>query len=276
MPLVLPLHVGHGGALQTNLAVTSAALRLGTAVTASGTPHTLGQWASLIDPTTRESYGIWIRILETQTGNTATTALLNIGYGPTGGGSEQIVLPNLMAGESNAGLACPRYYWFPVYIPAGVRVSAQIQSIVIGEVGNVSIWLEQYQHYPGLRGVVEAVGEVTASSRGTLVTPGTDAFGTWTSLGTVSQAKSLWTVAVDYGGDATAVDMTMMGELGIGPDSDNVTAIHRFTWIEDNNEIITTPFPSLAAAAIISGATIWARLGGAGVEARGVIAYGIG
>ena len=76
--LVIPPVIGGVG--DTNL---TAAARAGTTVTASGSINTKGSYSSLIDPTTKPSYGFWVVLSAVGATAANTSMLVDIAYGPT-------------------------------------------------------------------------------------------------------------------------------------------------------------------------------------------------
>lgn len=275
MPLVLPPSIGHGGSLETNL---TAASRAGTTVTASATPHTKGSWSSLIDPTSRPSYGVWVVVATVATTGTNTSLLVDIGYGPTGGGNEQVVLPDLDAGYVGlTSVVRGRCYYFPVYIPTGVRVSARCQAVIASDTVVVGIYLEQDSLYPPAGGGVLAYGADTANSRGTSVTPASGAFGSWAQLtASTTRAHRFWAAGYDPLGDTSiATAGEVLVELGVGPDSSNVSRIYAGTTAQTTAEALGPMFPLLCYGPVPAARAIWARLASNETEPRGVIAYGV-
>lgn len=272
MPLILPPALA--GEFQTNLSVTA---RLGTTVTASATINTKGSYSSLIDPTDRESYGIWIRARDVSSANTLENLLLDIAYGPTGGGSEQIIIPNIDCGASGSNTgASGKKFFFPIYIPSGVRVSARCQSNVASNPVSAAIWLCQYALYPWQSGLIQDYGTDLANSRGTLVPNASDAFGAWTQLdAALDRPHRFWTAAVDMGSDTTGATIDCLIELGIGPSSADVTRIFQSGWHENSAEQMTGIFPLIGYHVTPSGIALFGRLAGGGTESRGVIAYGM-
>lgn len=274
MPLYIPPVIGGLG--QTNL---TAAARSGTTVTASASANTKGSYSSLIDPTSKPSYGIWIRFLEVGNPATVTNILVDIAYGPTGGGNEQIVIPNLSAGGAPTGTdSGVKSYWFPVYIPTGVRVSARCQASTGSDTVSVAVYLDQDPSYPWSLGSATAYGADTANSRGTSVTPGSGAFGSWTQIGAGTdpvQTHRAWTIGYDQLADTTIGTVDLIIEIGTGPDSANVTTIGSFTIVQASNENISGPFPLICYAIVNAGGELWARIASGETEARGVIVYGI-
>lgn len=124
--------------------------------------------------------------------NVNGSTLINVLYDPAGGTSWQVLIPYLACGycmSSSVAVPVGRFFFFPVWIPAGSSVGLQGRtahtSNITGEVflaaygGNsnpASWWCGQK---------VSAYGLVEASSRGTLVTPGVASDGSWTNLGSV-------------------------------------------------------------------------------------------
>lgn len=283
MPLVLPPSVA--GVHETNI---TAAARAGTTVTASATANQKGSYTSLIDPTDFPSYGIWIAFRDVQVAAAIQNMLVDISYGPTGGGSEQIVIPDLNASNAPDGTtyvgAC--FYHFPVYIPAGVRVSARCQASTASDTVLVAIWLDQNPLYGNPGGRVSVYGRVAASSRGTAVTPGAGAFGTWTELLNEAAGSGLtrphkyWVMSMDPNVDTTLTDdQYVLVELGIGPNNTNVTRLGQFRFQEEGNEGIVGPEPMIIYAPATVDSTnlkLWARSAAAATgDIRGFMAWGI-
>lgn len=263
----------------------TASARNGTTVTASGTAHTKGSYTSLIDPTSRPSYGVVVRGNLVGATNTNTSMLLDLAYGPTGGGNEQVVLPNLnmgaAIGSSTDGHA--KIWFFPCYIPSGTRVSARCQAVVVSDTISVCVWLLQNPLYPFVGGAVYDYGKDEANSRGTSVTPGNGAFGSWTEIlqsvgGTSGLIRDhrFWHVGYDQLGDTSIANNTLLIEVGLGPDSSNVTTIHTNSFTQNSTENIWGPaiiIPTYAPAK--AGTKLWARIASGETEARGVMVYGI-
>jgi hypothetical protein len=269
--LVIPETIGHGGQYQSNL---TAAARNGATVTC-GTANTKGSYASLVDPTSNPSYGVWVRVRGISVSATVTSFLLDIAYGPTGGGNEQVIIPNLDCWGANLNLQ-GKLFFFPVYIPSGVRVSARAQSATASKTGVVAIWLAQDPPYGFVGGRVEAYGAVLTTSLGTSVTPASGAFGSWTQLvASTLRAHRFWTAGYDALSDTTTTSQQLLLELGVGPDASNVSPIYSGSCSTDSNENVESLFPLISYAPVPSGKAIFARIASGETEARGVVAYGV-
>ena len=273
--LVIPPVIGGLG--DTNL---TAAARAGTTVTASGSINTKGSYSSLIDPTTKPSYGFWVVLSAVGATAANTSMLVDIAYGPTGGGSEEILVLDLDAGAAASTIAqvgCKAYY-FPVYIPTGVRVSARCQAFIASDTVVVSIFLNQDPAYRWTCGAVTTYGEDEATSNGTSVTPASGSFGTWTQIGAGTdpvRAHRFWTVGYSVGTDTTIAAADVLIEIGTGPDSSNVSTIGRFKFWQIGTELIGGPFPLLVYGPVVAGGELWARIASAEAEARRIILYGM-
>lgn len=181
---------------QSNLTAVPAATVPGATVVGSATPHTKGSWTSLIDPVTYDSYGMYLLISNTGATVTRTDALIDIGIGPTGGGSEQVIVNNMVAGWRGSVVSTSALsLYLPIFVPAGCRVSARAQALQASKNVGVAIWLMQ-----GLSGVssvcfvmCDAYGANLATSGGTSVTPSASpgAIGTAVNMGS--------TLSRDYG-----------------------------------------------------------------------------
>lgn len=276
MALIVPPVIGHGGSADSNI---TAAARTGTTITAHATPHTKGSWTSLIDPTTRPSYGLCLQISEVRTNTTDTSMLVDIAYGPTGGGNEQIVLPDLNAGQAglfdqNGGFG--KLYLFPVYIPTGVRISARSQAAVTSDTCLLSVFTCADPLYPNPAGGVLAYGIVAASSRGTSVTPGSGAFGAWTQLSAgTTRAHRYWSAGLDLLGNTAIASASTLVQLGVGPDASNVSVIYQGIASAGSSEAAVNPWPLLWGAPVPAAALLWARVASGNTTAIGVSAYGV-
>jgi hypothetical protein len=140
---------------------------------------------SLIDPTLRTSYGVMVMLGTVGTvASTNTRTLVDIAVGDVG--SEQVIIPSLMAGQAQASGSAsgsPNAYWFPLKIPAGVRISARSQSLALSDTVHVQIQLMQYEipdKWYGQR--VVAYGAATANSTGTSHVHGNGSYATTTQL----------------------------------------------------------------------------------------------
>lgn len=182
------LHFPHPGCemFQTNWSgrVTST---IGTLVTAHATPNTLGSKTELIASTNFTTCWVEVIIHSTISGDTDTDSLINIYVG--GSGSEQLLIPNLLAGWSAhllpiTSTAMPKTYRFPLRIPKGSRISADMQAIIGGDTARVIINLlggPTQSHWVGQ--AVECIGADIVNSRGATVTPGTTSNGDLVSIG---------------------------------------------------------------------------------------------
>jgi hypothetical protein len=136
MPLGLPFTQA---TWQSNFDATPSDTAPGTAVTSSGTTHTKGTYVSLIDPVTFDSDMLMLMLADTATSTVNTDMLLDIAIGPTGGGSEQIIVPDLLCGWTQAGTNRQGHaaIYLPIRIPKGVRLSARNQALIVSDVVDV-------------------------------------------------------------------------------------------------------------------------------------------
>lgn len=280
--LVLPTGAGFpAGVPETNV---TAGGTTGTTLTANASANTKAtSWTSLLDPTTGPSYGIYIRVIDVAVATTLTGVLLDIAYGPTGGGNEQLIIPDLNCGGApdHTTHIGGKDFFFPIYIPAGVRVSGRIAAATGSDTCVVQIFLYKSALYTPVCSRVSAYGVDAANSRGTAVTPGNNAFGTWTVLkaGPMDRPHKLWFAQLDQNTDTSQFDdRYYLVQLGVGPDSSNVSPIFQAYMSEEGGECmdIIPPFPQYGPTIADAAADLWCRMAETGAaEVRGVIAYGM-
>jgi hypothetical protein len=277
VPLMVPPVVGAGD-YQTNVVETSSAGRKGTSVTGSGTAHAKGSWTTILSSVGAPTHGIWGRVMDVGVSAALHNVLMDIGYGPDTSNVE-IIIPDYNAGAaglSAGGDVHAKHFFFPVYVPAGVGLFARLQSNQTSKVAILAVWMCQRALYPWAGGRVSAYGVDAANSRGTSVTPGAGTFSSWVQLSSgTGRPHRYWTAAMDALADTTLNNQDIVVELGIGPDSGNVTTIYRGELHEDATEIITEVFPLIGYAPVPAGTPLWLRAAGNNAEARGFIAYGI-
>jgi hypothetical protein len=177
---------------ESNAQATPDVSTLGTAVSnPAGAAHTKNtSWTQLIASSAFDTSLVVIHIMTSTAAATDTSVLLDIGIGAAA--AETTIIPNLLAGHAaslNGNGA--RHYIFPLYIPAGSRISARTQSV--RTTGGVTVFIELFggagsvgQNWVGQE--VTAYGINTADSGGTAVTAGNSgAEGTVVSIGTTSR-----------------------------------------------------------------------------------------
>jgi hypothetical protein len=209
--------VRHGSLLTE---VTPTAPGIGTTITANATINTKGATPTqLIASTANDSYGIQIHVHNNASSNATTATLLDIMSG--GAGSETVLIPDLMAGWIHpvASTNAWRTYTFPLFIPAGTRLSARSQSVVASKTCSVAITLMQRPTQLGFVGTrVTAYGVDSANSRGQLHTAGaTSTYGTATQL-TASTTNPIryMQMGIDPGNRTTVVDAYGWARIQLG------------------------------------------------------------
>lgn len=256
----------------------------GTTVTASGTTHTKGSYAQLIASTSRPSYGITIVIHNVGVASTNARMLVDIAIGAAA--SEQVIIPNLLAGNASAWNAASNggtCYHFPIAIPSGVRISARCQASTASDTCNIIVWLHQARTAPGLwvGQRVTAYGVNTGTSTGTAHTPGsTNSYATATQItSSTTNPIRYMQVGIDLASDTTGTSMRGMFRIGLGATPDYIIQHVPFgesTTVESmdtrvGNQILSRMGFSIPAA---SDVRLSAMVSGTG-ESRGWAIYGV-
>ena len=199
--LFVPAGANTFGAIQSNATGRPAAAQ-GTAVT----PQTgaKGAWTQLIASTTAESYGLLICINSNTASNASRNTVLDIGIGASG--SEVVIIPDLLAGNAAAYTigGSGIWYYFPVTIEAGARISARAQGTV-ATAFRVFVQAMQRPLNPSLikkASFVDAFG-ITVPV-GTNLLPGTTAESGWTLLGTTTRRCWFWQIGAQMPSGDTA------------------------------------------------------------------------
>ena len=245
--MALALPVPSWFAFETNLS-GGPSTAPGTLITANSTIHTKGSWTNCIDLVDVDSFGLWVGISESAASNTRTDQLLDIGIGPFGGGSEQVIVSNLIAGWSGAGSGGTTYagrrFFLPIFIPKGVRVSARSQALISSDTVRLQLGLlggMSNLGWPVCVGV-DDYGIDTATSGGTSHTAGNSgAFSAYTNFGsTLSRHyKGVLTLPQGTMSDTVMTSQAYYWEAAV-PTADTLASWQYETTTAEN---VTGPWP---------------------------------
>jgi hypothetical protein len=167
------LYIPKYGDQRTENNVGSVTNEYGTNCQANATPHTKAtSYTTLVASTAYDAHGVFLHVSGPGASGTVTAALLDIAIGAAS--SEQIIIPDLMCGNSgvsNGAYLSACAYYFPIRIPAGVRVSGRSQCAVGGQNIYVGIHLLRHSGMPGgwFGQRVTAYGVNTSTSSGATV-----------------------------------------------------------------------------------------------------------
>jgi len=192
------------------------AATLGTSVTTGATSSTKGSWAALIASTAFDSYLVHIIASTYGASATASEGSLDIGIG--GAGAEIGLIANLLMGYCG-GVGLPKEWLFPLYIPAGTRISARAAGVRTSTAMRVGISCWGGIGVPPFRigGRVVTYGMSTVPD-GTTVTPGASgAEGSWTEIvAATSEDHFALCPSFQASADTTLSGNNLWLDLGIG------------------------------------------------------------
>lgn len=179
-----------------NKSVISHTGQPGAAVGATITPgnNTYGSYVQVMTALADDAYGILVNINSVAVSAKASDSITTIGFDFSGGTTYgDNTIDHLLCSAADTIGA---FYYFPLFIPAGTTIGAK-GSINNATVATQRVWCQTF-HKPkrpedlNFGTFVLTVGGVAASSRGTAVTPGTGAEGTWTVLGSSVGERPPW------------------------------------------------------------------------------------
>ena len=152
-----------------------------TGLTPSSTANTKGSYSQLVTSTTYDIDFLEIVLCADYTA--ACGILVDIAIGSSG--NETVIVSNLDVSLGNSNVVTQTYA-FPISIPAGTRISARVQSSV-GSISTnlVGVYVKGYEaefnNGEGFAGV-DAIGAVTATSFGTLLSPSSTTYTAYAQL----------------------------------------------------------------------------------------------
>lgn len=237
-----------GYSWQHNLPATPSVSAYGTTLTASSTTHTKGSWTAIINPVAFDCIGFFIYVGTTFTVATRTDVLVDIGIGPTGGGSEQVILSNLIAGwrHSNAATGSfPMGVYFPIGISKGLRVSGRCQALISSDTVQVTMFLIQAPsgHIHQVCAGADDYGVSTASSGGTSHTAGaTGTESSFANIGSTLTKNYKGAIVIPQGtmSDTISNALAYHWELGLGS-----TTLAEWYYYITTDEFMVGPYPPI-------------------------------
>lgn len=263
----------------------------GTSITPGSNAY--GNYASLIpgiDPgggapyVSHDVYGLWIYAVAGSVSTEARDLLLTIGVDPAGATTFVDKISHLICPQASpylgASLAGGHAYYFPLLIPAGTSIGAKA-SVNHGTVRTVRAFviLDCRPTRPDLLRVgrtVTTFGAVTASSRGTAVTPGTVAEGDYVQLGS-ALTTSIFHWNLGIGCNSGAMENTVVhGDLALETGSTKRLVVSNRQLFTTSGEISGSKDAGSYADGVI-GDKVYARLQQAGtLDVYSCAAYGVG
>lgn len=204
--------------VQTNTGAVGTATP-GTSVTTGASASTKGTPAELIASTSFDAY--WIKICASNYGLAATASQGSMDL-LIGSATESVLIPDLLMGYCGSIVAAgkgPKCWEFPLYIPAGSRLSVQAAGARTSTAFRVQIYLYGGNGYPawpvGTKVTTYGMGTVPA---GTTITPGASgAVGSWAQItASTTEDHCAFVPSFQMTGDTTTNLRLLTVEMGVG------------------------------------------------------------
>ncbi|MFC7460749.1 hypothetical protein [Hydrogenophaga defluvii] len=177
-----------------------------------------GGYTEVIASTRAESFGVLINFNNRWVSANHLFGAVDIAIGAVG--QEIVIIPNLMYGPvSSYGPGQGYWYYFPIKVPAGSRISARhtLNNITNNTLRMVLRLLQKPSDGTSVKAAtfVESIGATLPT--GTNFTPGTTLKGAWTLLGAATRKVWWWQVGVKVAsGDTNHVNATAYIDLAVG------------------------------------------------------------
>jgi hypothetical protein len=238
-----------------------------------------GGWTQIFASLNHDTYGLLIGLTMAASAANNRHHFVDIGVGA--GGAEAVIIPDLAGCQTGlydrTGIV---WYWFPFFIPAGTRIAARAQGSTAASVVRVVMTAYQRPLNPAMIETVSRVERLGLTGIvGTTVTPGTTSEGTWTSIGTTTNACWHWQIGSQVAvADTTWADSVVHWDIAHGDGTNfNIIAEH-IRHAKDTNERLTwSAWMTDCEAYVPAGSTIYVR-GQAlnATDVMAVIVYGAG
>lgn len=251
------------------------------------TADTFSTYATLVSAAnvTQDVFAIYLNFNAGATSATIRNTLVNIGIDTAGGTNFDTRIPQLMCGYASplsigaGGI----WYYFPLFIPAGSSIGIQASSTVATAFFTAVTIYGKPRRPESIRAgsYVTAFGTTVGTiNRGTNVTQGTTADGTFTQIGATTTKSHWWWQAGFSVADTTTSAAAIAMDVAAGSSTTlNKTIIENQIWITTAAEQISS-FPQFPGSYnnVSVGENIYARLQGSGNSDTGpnVAVYGLG
>jgi hypothetical protein len=217
-----------------------------TAVASSATTNTYGAAVELISAAnnTQDSWGIEVTVYGGGASAAATQGCLDI---LIGGATDDVLIPGLLIGGSyNSAL---HSWFFPIYIPAGVRIAAQHSNVRTSISLRVGVRLYGGSD-PGfaIGSKVIAYGTKINNSRGQLITPtASGGAASVTELSASSSRDHIALIPSFQCSTDTAIAAVQVLNIGIGVGAATEERIGTWWYAMDTQEAQSGPNPAMPA-----------------------------
>lgn len=217
-----------------------------TAVVSSATTNTYGTVTELISAAnnTQDSWGIEVTVYGGGASATATQGCLDI---LIGGATDDVLIPGLLIGGAyNTGY---HSWFFPVYIPAGVRIAAQhanVRASISLRVG-IRLYGGCDPYFP-VGSKVLAYGTKINNSRGQSITPTASGGAASVTELTASTSRDHIALIPSYQCSTdTAIAAVSLHNVGIGLGATTEERAGTWWFAMDTQEAQSGPFPNMPA-----------------------------
>lgn len=235
----------------------------GTSITPAENAY--GSYTSILSAAsiTEDCYWIEVNINSNTVSAAARDALVTIGVDSSGGTSYVDLIPHLLGsnasyhGNNQTGMN----YSFPLFIKAGSQLAAKA-SVNNATVGTLRVSVKLYGAPSRPEAIwhgsaVEAVGVVTATSKGTDITAGTTSEGSWTSLGTTTGRCAYWQLGGGINNSATS-NFQYHLDIATGDGSNKIPILQDVSFVTTTSEMCSL-FQGPGWMDVPAGGTIYAR-----------------
>lgn len=229
--------------IQHNTGAVGAAT-IGTTVTTGAAATTKGAVAQLIASTSFDAY--WITVMASGYALAATTSHGTVDI-LIGTATEEILIPDLLMGYCGGALGGkgPKVWHFPIYIPAGSRISAQACGARVSTALQIAVFL-----YGGMMPAFRVGSKVTTYGittlpSGTTITPGASgAEGAYAQLTASSTFNHFAFVpSFQLANDTTTNSLLYQVDLGVGAATEALVA--EWWYSADSNETMEGPLNNM-------------------------------
>jgi hypothetical protein len=240
--------------VETNAGAVGTA-NIGTAVTTGAAAGTKGAVAQLIASTLFDAYWIMVMASNLNSSATASEGALDI---MVGAATEELLIPNMLmgyAGGAGSPIGGPQVWQFPLYIPAGSRLSAKACSARTSTAFRVAVWLYGGDGVPPFRVGSKVTTYGVTVPNGTTITPGASgAEGAWTQIAaTSSEDHFAFYPSFQPQADTTINNLYYNVDIGVGAATEE--QIGSWFFQTNSNESMGGPFNPMPAFQDVSSGT---------------------
>jgi len=252
---------------------------LPTIITGSATSNEVGAYVELLSAASNDAPSAGVIVTcKVPVAATQGDIFINIAIGDAG--SEQDIISNLWLPSQQASEIGTYVFNFPISVPSGVRISANLQGSTTAKTYGVNLSLVRGSLNANSLRVVDTIGANLATTDGVTVNTSAtiNTFGSWTEITPLAPEAYKGFIVAAHKVDGSMSDMNQTYQIALGSSGNEEVIYSGHTIRPTSIELVVGSISPFIPVSIASGVRISARVQSTSTNADGnldFVIYGI-